>query len=203
MDENIVTREKWTQDHLNILKKWKIKIFAYMWMQNESCYYFTSIYNWVAYTVICTSSFAGATMFSINSFQTKCENINGIPALYIQYFIGSISLLSAILTGIIRQIKPGEYSQIHSSTFRRYNVLLRTIDEVVISQKCDTLPDEFINTVSVTMNDIINEQKEPPKSIIKKFEKTYGPLERILYGEDILELCKMKQTTNNILNNLS
>lgn len=190
----------WTLAHEQILKEWKAKAFVYLWLQSNSCYYYVRLYNWLAYTVIVFSSFASATMFSITSTPDGCSTqILGVHIGIVQYIIGTLSLVSALLTGVIRQLRPGEMYQQHAAMAKRYHTLIRSID--VCLSLIDTLrpdPAMFIERVGLELDNLANNQVDPPLRIIKIFEKTYGPLERILYGEDVVELWKLACNTTRI-----
>jgi hypothetical protein len=139
-------------------------------------------------------------MFSLNSTQGSCETpIFGISIVVVQYVVGTLSLLSAILTGVIRQLKPGEMYQQHASTAKRYHTLIRGID-ACLSLTCILRPDPaiFIEKAGGELDNLANNQVDPPLSVIKKFEEIYGPLERILYGEDVVELWKIRYQTSRI-----
>ena len=189
----------WTIAHENILKEWKAKAFAYLWLQLNSCYFYIRIYNWLAYSVIVLSSFASATMFSLNSQEDCHTPFFGINIVIIQYVIGSISLLSAILTGLIRQLKPGEMYQQHASTAKKYHSLIRSID-ACLSLTSNLRPDPvtFIEKAGIELDNLANNQIEPPLTVIRRFEKEYGTLEKILYGEDIVELWKLRYNTSKM-----
>lgn len=189
----------WTLVHESILKEWKAKAFAYLWLQNNSCYHYIKLYNWLAYIIIIFSSLASATMFSLNSSSDKCESQLGIPIVVIQYVVGVISLVSAILTGVIRQLKPGEMYQQHASMSKRYHTLMRSIDACLsLTSQLRPNPAIFIEKAGAELDNLANNQLDPPLAIIKKFEKIYGPLERILYGEDVVELWKLRYHTSKI-----
>lgn len=191
---------KWTQEHENILKEWKAKAFANLWLQTQSCYYYVHIYNWLAYLVIILSSFASATMFSLNpSPDDNCKSTFGASIDVIQYVVGTVSLLSAILTAIIRQLKPGEMYQQHATTAKRYHNIIRSID-ACLSLAVEMRPDSisFIEKVGIELDNLANNQVDAPLRVIKKFEHTYGPLERILYGEDVVELWKIGYNTQKM-----
>lgn len=190
----------WTEVHENILKECRAKLFAYMWLQNMSSYFYITCYNWLAYLVIVFSAFASATMFSFNSQESNCGTSTfGISTNVIQYTIGSISLLSAVLTGIIRQMRPGELYQQHCNTAKKYSIIIRAIDGTLLLTR-DLRPDPifFIEKTGQEVDNMIKNQNDPPHHVIKRFEKIYGPIERILYGEDIVELWKIRYNTNRL-----
>jgi hypothetical protein len=192
---------QWTKEHENILKEWKAKAFAYLWLQTQSCYFYIKIYNWLAYIVIILSSFASATMLSLTDSSTNVDctcnyTAFGVPIIIVQYVIGSFSLLSAILTSVIRQLKPGEMYQHHASTSKRYHNLIRSIDACLsLTPVLRPEPSHFIEKAGIELENLADNQIEPPLGIIKKFEKIYGPLDKILYGEDIIELWKLGYQT--------
>lgn len=195
------TEYKWSPAHEHILKEWKAKAFAYLWLQTNSCYFHVSVYNWLAYVVIFASSFASATMFSLDTSRYNCGvvGLGGIPVSVVQYLVGSISLMAAILTGVIRQLKPGEMYQQHASIAKRYHTLIRSIDACLsLTSQLRPDPVTFIDKVGKELDNLANNQAEPPLSVVKKFEKIYGPLERILYGEDVVELWKLRYHTSKM-----
>jgi len=201
-----IKKNEWNPIHENILKEWKAKSFAYLWLQNNSCYYYITIYNWLAYIVIIFSSFSAATMFALTNSSSNdlCKETSfGISIIYVQYIIGSLTLLSAILTSLIRQIKPGEMYQIHSSTTKKYNSLIRSIDKCLsLISDLRPEPNSFIDKTGNELENLAENQIEPPLFIIKKFEKIFGPIDRILYGEDMVEIWKLQYRTNKIKNKI-
>lgn len=191
---------EWTKAHEDILREWKVKAFAYLWLQNNSCYFYLKIHNWLAYTVIVLSSISSATMFSITpSSDGTSIMMSGIPLGVAQYVVGSLSLLSAILTGIIRQMKPGEMYQQHASIAKRYHNMIRSIDACLsLTASLRPSPVMFIERAGAELDTLANAQLEPPLIVIKRFESIYGSLERVLYGEDVVELWKITYETNKL-----
>lgn len=196
--ENQILHIAWTKEHEEILKEWKAKAFAYLWLQNNSCYFYLKIHNWLAYIIIVLSSISSATMFSISpSSDGTSLTMSGIPLGIIQYVIGSLSLLSAILTGVIRQMKPGEMYQQHASIAKRYHNMIRSIDACLsLTSSLRPNPAMFIERAGTELDTLANSQLEPPLLVIRRFEAIYGPLERVLYGEDVVELWKITYETN-------
>ena len=196
----ITDHTEWTREHEEILKEWKAKAFAYLWLQNNSCYHYLRIQNWLAYTVIVLSSVSSATMFSVTPNTDGSSNVIGVIPIYvIQYIIGSLSLLSAILTGVIRQLKPGEMYQQHASTAKKYHNLIRSIDACLsLTRILRPNPALFIERAGAELDTLANTQLEPPLFVIRRFESVYGPLERVLYGEDVVELWKLTYATNKL-----
>jgi hypothetical protein len=140
-------------------------------------------------------------MFSVtpSNDPSSSTTILGIPLGIIQYIIGTLSLLSAILTGVIRQLKPGEMYQQHASIAKRYHNLIRSIDACLsLTSSLRPNPVIFIERAGVELDNLANTQLEPPLIVIRRFEAIYGPLERVLYGEDVIELWKITYETNKL-----
>jgi hypothetical protein len=192
LHDNMLDHMQWTKEHEDILKIWKAKAFAYLWLQNNSCYHYLLLQNWLAYTVIVLSSVSSAIMFS---YMPLCY----ISIDIIQYIIGSLSLLSAILTGITRQLKPGEMYQQHATVSKRYHNWIRSIDACLsLTRTLRPNPVIFIEKAGAELDTLANSQVEPPLFVIRRFERIYGPLEKVLYGEDVVELWKLTYQTNKL-----
>ena len=199
-EEIMMQQSEWTKEHEEILKEWKAKAFAYLWLQNNSCYHYLRTQNWLAYTVIVLSSVSSATIFSVTtSGEAQLVTIGMVPVYIIQYVIGALSLLSAILTGVIRQLKPGEMYQQHASAAKKYHNLIRSIDACLsLTRNLRPNPALFIERAGAELDTLANTQLEPPLFVIRRFETIYGSLERVLYGEDVIELWKITYETNKL-----
>jgi len=92
--------------------EWKKKAFVEFYLQLQSLYVYRRIHNSITYPMILLSTIAGATIFSSNSQA-------------IQYVAATFSMLSALLTGMLRQIRPGEIATEHLSAMRRWSTKLR------------------------------------------------------------------------------
>lgn len=172
----------WTPQHDAILASWKAKCFVYMWLQNASSYYFSFMNNLLCYPVIILSSCTSATVFSVQVAQ----------GFYMKYILGVISLLSALLMAIIRQMKPDEMNNSYSTTTRKYQIVIRKIDimlDLSFSMRREN-PEVFIERLNSEIDGISQLQLMPPSNVIKRFEKRFGNLHEILYGQDIIELLK-------------
>lgn len=183
---NKVRESEWTEAHEDILKEWKAKCFVNLWLQEKSAYYYVRLYNLLSYPVIILTSISSAALFSSNNQVLK-------------YIAGSMTLASGVLTAITRQLKPGELYQQHALTTRRYTNLLRSIDiclSLTISMRPS--PAHFLDKIGLEIDNMASNQLDPPISVIQLFEKNYGPLDKMLYGEDIVELLKIELQANKM-----
>lgn len=178
----IQQQSEWLPQHDSILKSWKAKCFVYMWLQNYSGYYYNFLNNLLCYPVIILSSCTSATIFSVQLTEQA----------FIKYILGIASLISALFMAIIRQMKPDELNNIFSSTTKKYQIIIRKID-IVLDLSTDMRrenPEVFIEKLSNEIDNIMQLQLIPPSFVISKFERRFGNLHEILYGQDIIELLK-------------
>lgn len=176
----------WSEQHEAILKEWKAKCFVNLWLQDASAYYYTRMYNWLSYPIIIISSVSSAALFSSNN-------------AFIKYIVGIMTLSSGVLTAITRQLKPGELHQQHASATRRYHNLIRSIDTCLsLTPPMRAAPDIFIEKTGTEIDNLATSMLDPPLKIIKTFEGKYGTLDRMLYGEDIVELMKIEMKANKM-----
>lgn len=184
--KNKVQESEWTEAHEDILKEWKAKCFVNLWLQEKSSYYYVRLYNFLTYPIIFLTSTSSAALFSSNN-------------LVLKYIAGVMTLTSGMLTAITRQLKPGELYQQHALTTRRYMNLLRNIDiclSLTIPMRLS--PAHFIDKIGLEIDNLASNQLDPPISVIRRFEKKYGPLDKMLYGEDIVELLKIELHANKM-----
>lgn len=176
----------WTEAHEEILKEWKAKCFVHLWLQDTSAYYYSKLYNYLSYPVIILSSISSAALFSTDN-------------QIIKYFVGVMSLISGILTAVTRQMQPGELHQQHAMTTRRYSNLIRSID-LCLSLTVSMRPPagNFVDKIGAEIDNLASNQVDPPIRVLKNFERKYGTIDRMLYGEDIIELMKIELQANKM-----
>lgn len=176
----------WTTTHEEILKEWKAKCFVHLWLQDASAYYYIKMYNWLSYPVIILTSLSSVALFSSDNQVLK-------------YFASTMTLVSGILTAITRHYKPGELHQQHALTTRRYNNLIRCIDTCLsLTFNMRQPPSIFIERIGCDIDNLASNQIDPPIHVKRNFERKYGTIDRMLYGEDIVELVKIEMEANKM-----
>lgn len=169
----------WKKEHTELLTKWKAKLFVQMWLQEKSMYFYQDLNNLITYPVIIISSISSATLFSTNNVAVK-------------YVIGALTLTTGILTAVSRQMRPAELYQQHAIATLRYQALIRTITTYLslppYMRASD--PKSFMNKVEMDISSLMENQVNPPPYIVKQFEKKYGTIDKLIYGEEILELLR-------------
>jgi hypothetical protein len=170
--------KQWTEQHEKLLNNWRMKLYAQMWLQHKSMYYFNSVNNWLTYPTIIISSLSSATLFSTNSAAAK-------------YTIGALSLATAIITGLTRHIKPAERTQQHATALLQYQEMIHTITTCLnLPMDMREEPQLFIRDIETKMKTWNEKQAMPPPHIVALFERQYGEIDKILYDRQMLEIIQ-------------
>ena len=170
--------------------EWKKKAFVEFYLQLQSLYVYRRIHNSITYPMILLSTIAGATIFSSNSQA-------------IQYVAATFSMLSALLTGMLRQIRPGEIATEHLSAMRRWSKVSQQIQQVELlnSMQDKNNVELIITKLQSEMDSITSSQPEPHASAIRLIRERYGRdmMDKICFGQDIREL---QEEADKALSNL-
>lgn len=170
----------WREEHEDILRKWKARCFVNLWLCVASGYFYSVLHNWLSYPVIIMSAVSSAALVSYDNKVLK-------------FALGITTLACGIITSIMRQMKPGELYQNHTSFAKRYVNLIRTIDTCLsLTVSLRPSPEVFLERIGNELDVLESTQLDPPLIIIKRFERKYGAVHRILYGEDVIELMKIE-----------
>jgi hypothetical protein len=176
----------WQDQHEDILRKWKSRCFVNLWLSVASGYFYSVLHNWLSYPVIVMSAVSSAAIFSYDSHVMK-------------FTLGIVTLMCGILTSIMRQMKPGELYQSHTSFAKRYVNLIRAIDTCLsLTVSMRPSPDTFLERIGNELDILESSQLDPPLLIVKRFEKKYGAVHRVLYGEDIIQLMKIEMQATSL-----
>lgn len=176
MDNQTTDMKVWSNDYEKILKEWKARSFVYMWLQLKSGYYYMYINDLLTYPVIVLSSISSATLFASDDYIARI-------------IIAVFSIISVILTGVLLELCPGQKTEEHSACMKRHATLIRNIDYCLsLPPQMRTDPIGFIDKVSTEMDFISENDNVIPKRVIHKFENRFGNLDKLLYGEEIMDL---------------
>ena len=177
IESSVNYTKHWNKQHEELLEKWCIKLYAQMWLQQKSMYYFNSVNNWLTYPTI-VSSLSSATLFSTNNIAAK-------------YTIGALSLATAIITGLTRHIKPAEKTQQHATALLQYQEMIHTITTCLnLPLEMREDPRQFIRDIESKMKTWNEKQAMPPPHIIYWFERQYGEIDKILYDRKLLDIIE-------------
>jgi len=182
--------ELWSYHHIQILKQWKAKAFVQLWLHDNSIYYYMFINNWMSYPIILISTTCSAVVLINDS-------------VIMRIIIGVFSFINAILTAINRQLCPGSIMHEHFVMSKRYNNLIRNVDTCLcLTESMRPHPSVFIERVGMEIDNLANNTLSPPQYVIKKFERIFGTLDRMLYGEHVFELLKLEMQNRKMVNNM-
>ena len=112
----------WVMEQENLLKDWAEKARYYAWMHNEAGRLFNALNNRLSIPLIVISTLSGSANFTM-------VNNNG-SSLYKTWFpivMGTIGLLTAILSALIKVLRTAELTSEHEAFFKAYNALSRNI----------------------------------------------------------------------------
>ena len=180
----------WTSYHDDIIRRWKSQVFVYMQLQSNSCYFFRQVYNLMSYPVIILTIMSSATVF------TSREDA-------VRYVVSAMSIISAILSTLIRQIRPAELSQQHGLYSHRYRIILHSLETCMktpIHMRKDVA--YFLDRIQSEINNLITSQLDPPGIVVRKYEAFFGPVEAILYGDDVISIAINNLKTRNFVDEL-
>lgn len=183
VDNEVNISEQWR----NLLERWKTKLFVQLWLQERSVYFYDWCNNTISYIVIIVSSASSATLFTSTSH-------------YIQYIVGTLSMLTGILTAVSRQMKPAEKYQEHCITAQKYQILIRKIDAYLSKPESKNIDyEKFTQEVELEMNQLVFASLKPPAWVRNEFRKKYGNISTMLYGKEIIDLMMKDTLTSKYL----
>lgn len=173
-------REKYQKLYLD----WKKKGFIEFYLQLKSLYECRKHHNMLTFPIIVLSTVAGASIFTSNNE-------------VIQYIAASFSLASGLLTGLVRQFRPGEKATEHLAATRRWSKLLQQIQINLLNLDNEMTFDVKNSEIELTkiqseMEAIISSQPEPSQSAVSKIKHKYGTdnVEKIWFGSGIEDLIQ-------------
>lgn len=176
---------EWNYDYEKILKNWKAQAFINMWLHSKSSYYYNTVNNILTYPVIILSAVSGATLFATDFYITR-------------FIIAILSLITVIVACLLLELSPDQKSEQYLDISRKYTTLIRNIDYCLsIPFHMRENPVKFIENINIELENIADIEDIIPKFIINKFEKKYGNLDKILYGDEIIELLTDDIRTTN------
>ena len=166
----------WTQDSVRALLRWKSQAFVHMYLQDKSSYHFRLIYNALTFPVILLSTISSTTIFSADNTQVRV-------------FVATVSITCACLAALQRQVRPAENAEHHWGTAHRYQSLIHRIESCLnmVPGMRPTMR-RFVEAVRSEFDALLRTQRDPPRYVLSRFERSYGRVEGILYGDEIAEM---------------
>ena len=166
----------WTPDCVQMLTRWKWQAFVHMYLQDKSSYHFRLIYNCMTFPLIGLTSLSSSVLLASDR-----------PAVKTVAAVSSIAC--TVIVALMRQVKPAEQSQFYASTAHRYKALIHRIDSCLrVMPELRPVAAVFIHRVRTELELMLCQQDDPPAWVMRRFERIYGRVEGVLYGDDVAEL---------------
>jgi len=177
--------------HLNqTLLKWKSQCFVNMRLHRKSYYHFKRIYDMLSYPIMIL---AAVTSGSVLGSETQA----------VRYSSATLSLIIIVLTSVIRHVRPAEAAQQHEHFSRKFEVLLQTLQSVVgspLSAASMKERDDFVTELRTKLDELVTSRLPPPSRVIRDYEARHGPVDGILYGEDMVSVLVNQARTAHLIN---
>lgn len=177
---------EWSEEHVTVLSHWKSQAFVHMYLQDKSSYYFRMIYNSMTFPIILLSAVSSVTLFSSENESVKI-------------YVAVVSIISACLTALLRQVRPAETAAQHAEAAHRYQALIHRMEScmnIVPSMRPNLRM--FFARVRTELESLLSHQTDPPRFVLSNFEKHYGRVEGILYGDEIANMIAQSLRAQDI-----
>jgi hypothetical protein len=166
----------WLRTHSQLLKTWKGQAFVHLWTQAATMYVYRRIYTFLSFPILIFSSISGTIVYATSP--------------WIKYTISALSILTAILASLQRQIRPSERAQEHLAIVQKYTVLIRGINMTLNlpeSERPD--PSTFIHQIKLELDTLASNQPDPLDFVIQWFNRRFNvSFEKALYGDSLQEI---------------
>ena len=98
------------------------------------------------------------------------------------------------------EFSPDQKQEEHLSTTRQYTKMIKNID-YCLSLPVDMRPEpiQYIEKINNEFDNVNETEAIVPKYVIKKFEIRFGNLDKILYGEAIVDILIEDMNTTRLI----
>lgn len=171
-DLNYTTISRQNESSHNLSIDWKKRAVIEFYLQLKSVYTHKRLHNALTIPIIMLSTIAGASIFSSNNAT-------------LQYVAASFSISSALLTGLLRQLQPGEKAIEHLAAVRKWSRIINKFQLQEIKPSIEKA--DFLIKIEAEIESIFSSQPEPVPSAIEAMRKKYGndTMNEIWFGKDI------------------
>lgn len=160
----------WCDENENLLKEWAEKGRFYSWMHHKTSVDYSRLNNSFTLPLIIISTINGSANFMMVGNTSKAFVFSTIFPL----IIGSMSIVTAILSSLTRFFKTAELTEKHTMFYRQFNVFVRNIC-IDLSQPRNQRkpPSEILNINRHELDRLVNEAPNIPEHIIVEFNKRF------------------------------
>lgn len=173
-DNKFRSQQRQIQSSSDLSIDWKKRAVIEFYLQLKSVYAYRKLHNCLTIPIILMSTAAGAAIFSSNN-----------P--FLQYIAASLSIGSALLTGLLRQLQPGEKASEHLTAVRKWSRIVNKFQLQEIKPSEDR--DKFLSMIETEIDSIFSSQPIACPAAVNSMRKKYGTdmMDKIWFGNDIQE----------------
>ena len=171
----------------SIMRHWKLQAFVQMHLHNDSHYFYRTFYNLLSVPLIVLTTASSIIIFSST-------------ADYIRYIVAAMTICATILAGMVAHFQPSEKAQQHSMLSQRYRIMSHSLESMMKTPE-DNREDVlvFMKNVQSELDVLVMSQVDPPGYVVKKQRQIFGPINAILYGEDVVAALINNVKTRNMI----
>lgn len=160
----------WYEEHENLLREWAEKARYYSWMHHKTSIDYSRLNNSLTLPLIIISTISGSANFTLIGNTSSSFYYTTI----FPFVIGSMSILTAVLSSLTKFLKTAELTEKHTLFYRNYNKLVRNIClELSLPPSQRKSPFEICNVFKHEFDRLMSEAPNIPEHIIAEFNKTF------------------------------
>ena len=161
----IINSASWNEHLEDIMKAWGEKAAGNREMHDKAAEQFRTFSNKMYVPILCMSTLTGVSNFGAANSQYS---------EYFMYGIGSLNIVCAVLTGLLKFLKPDDKAQMHTSVARNFGSFYRQITlELGMTREDRTNADELTKWAKTEYDRMQNEAPSIPSNIIKLFKSEH------------------------------
>ena len=161
---------EWCNEHENLLKEWAEKSRFYAWMHRTTSADYGKLHNMLTIPMIIISIIDGSANFTMVGNSNKSILYNTIFPIT----IGTMSLLTGVLSALTKYLKTAELAEKHELFYRQFNSFVRNISlELSLPSSERKSPSEVLNMHRYEFDRLLNEAPRIPEHVVAEFNKRF------------------------------
>ena len=161
---------EWCNEHENLLKEWAEKARFYAWMHRTTSADYGKLHNMLTIPMIIISIVDGSANFTMVGKTSTSFVYNTIFPIT----IGSMSLLSGVLSALTKYLKTAELAEKHELFYRQFNSFVRNISlDLSLPATERKTPSEVLNMYRYEFDRLLNEAPRIPEHVVAEFNKRF------------------------------
>jgi hypothetical protein len=118
----------WHSSQENILREWAEKARYYAWMNHKTSTHYSKLNNFLTVPLIVLSTLSGSANFALigGGDEDECDD-NLLYDTIFPFIIGIMSMITAVLSSLLKFLKTAELADKHEDIHKQYNKFVRNI----------------------------------------------------------------------------